>query len=127
MKRIAFPVLLVCVALSLTSCASTQSKLDYAVKQMRPTLPKVVDEETTCVSIEAGSNSLIYGMTLKTIKAGQFTPEKFTSLIKPAALKNYRELPAMKQLRDAGVTLVYKYKDSTGADVAEFSVATSEL
>lgn len=126
--RLSVALALLGITLTLLSCSSTQSKLDKLAKDLQKPLPLQVDSETTWTNVESGSdNSLVYIYSLKTVKASDVTSGELEQKLKPGVMEQYRTHPAMKPLRDLKVTLVYRYKDSTGASVGEFSVKASEL
>ena len=49
------------------------------------------------------------------------------AMMRPLLLNNYRTAPEMQELRDANVTLVYKYRDEQGRQLSTFEIAVADL
>ena len=95
--------------------------------ELNKRMPIVVDKETRLDSTAPGpSKTLSYQYTLLNFD-GVKVEEKELSEIRTRARANYQTNPAMKSLREMGVTLRYRYNNKSGAFVGEFSLTPKDF
>ncbi len=95
--------------------------------ELNKRMPIVVDKETRLDSTAPSpSKTLSYQYTLVNFD-GVKVEEKELAEIRTRAQANYQTNPAMKSLREMGVTLRYRYKNKSGAFVGEFSLTPKDF
>jgi hypothetical protein len=101
-----------------------------AASRFNKLLPMMVDSETRADSMEPRApNTMVYHYTLvKRTKAELHSYwTSIAKIVRRQIVNNYKTTDAMKELRQAGVTLAYEYYDKNGVYIAEIEVKASDL
>ena len=111
----------------LNRAPNVQTALIQISSEMNKKMPIVVDKETRLDSTAPGPNqTLTYRYTLVNFDGAEVKKEEVAT-IRARALAGYRTSPAMKSLREMGVTLRYEYKNKNGASAGEFSIGPKDF
>jgi hypothetical protein len=96
--------------------------------EMNKSLPLKLDPWTRWDSASPDKNrTIVYKYTVLGMSASEARNRGLASKIRPTLVHNYKTHPAMRDLRDASVTLRYSYFDESGASVANIEISPSDL
>ena len=107
--------------------ASIDAKLAATASQINATLPMMVDQNTRLdTTIAMPGQKFCYVYTIVNMDPMPASDD-IEAIMRPLLLNNYRTAPEMQELRDANVTLVYKYRDEQGRQLSTFEIAVADL
>jgi ribosomal protein L40E len=99
------------------------AELAQMAENMNRGCPFQVDEITVLVNVRALPNKTIqYNYKLDDITKAEINLDTIKKYVFPSLLKNTKENPEAKSLRDKQVTIKYNYKDKNGEHVTEYVV-----
>jgi hypothetical protein len=108
--------------------ASVEAALVDACKQYNKTLPLMLDSEMRAdTMVPEPLNAIVYHYTFVKQKKGELDARSIVEKIRPRVVNGYKTDASMKTLREAGVTLKYRYYDKDGSFVTEIVVKASDL
>lgn len=105
-----------------------EGQVQAIADQLNSQRNKMVDEITRLDGAETLSNrTLLCKYTLTTKSSSDIVPDRFNAVVRPALVKRYNTLPEMKELRDCGATIIYRFKDKAGQLVGDVTVGPRDL
>lgn len=97
---------------------SIDSQLMHYANEINKNCPFMVDSETRLDNAVPGEDKTIYyNYTLINYNKKDINVARLNSTMKPQILNNIKTNPAMKPLRDYGVTFIYNYKDKNSVHI----------
>jgi hypothetical protein len=107
---------------------SVEKALADLASELNKMFPKMLDSETRAETIiSEPPNALVYRYTMINRTREQFNVQKLTDTMRPRIINGYKTDEKMRTLREAGVTLKYRYYDKNGAPITEIVVTTTDL
>lgn len=92
--------------------------------ELNKSCPIMVDEHTRFDNaIAMANNSFQYNYTLVDVEAANINPDTLKKYILPGILNNVKTSPDLKFIRDHETTLIYNYRDKTGAFILKLPVS----
>ena len=107
--------------------SNVNSELQRVSVEINKTTPKLLDEYTRLDSTTVERDRTIaFNLTIINF-AGKDLPPQAATLLRNRNLAEYRSNPRMKAVRDAGITVRFRYHSQFGVPLMEFTVGPKDL
>ncbi len=135
-KSILFTFLMAIFAITLSSCSSSQDKLQKACEEATKQCPVQADYGMSIVSIDYADNNVVYNVDVDEAIYGENAIQQFSAAkeqmsdaMKQAILSGSdKDIAAMVELcREAGASIVFKYTGKPSGQSFEIEIPSSEL
>lgn len=108
--------------------ASIYHELLLIAKQADEKCPIMIDKATRLDKVEvAGASTIIYNYTLPTLNKSEVAEGSIENALQPVLTEKYKNSLDMEFLRRNSMTIIYRYKDKLGAQIAEISAGPRDI
>ena len=120
--------LIICsLLLAVASFFAEKEQLQEAADAINAIVPKMIDAETRLDGAVVGEGkSLIYNLTLISVKVEEIDRELWEKEVVPAIRANMLKSPNTAKLQNENITIIARYQDSAGKLVDEIIIKPSE-